>query len=90
MTMPAQAWAALSHHHLAMHLSLQLQTANEADLINPGSPAGLVCQSSGEQDVDEGRLGEEAEGKRAKTRGWWSVRSHLRALCFSPLKALHN
>lgn len=67
---------------LGIHLSLELQTAKEADLINPGSPAGLVCQSSGQQDVDEWRQGEEGEGK--------DLRSHLQALCFSPPKALHN
>lgn len=79
MTVRAQAPGALSHRHappatlpsngarLEIHLSLELQTANEADLINPGSPAGLVCESSGQQDVDEWRQGEEGEGKRAKT-----------------------
>lgn len=34
-----------------MHLSLELQTANDADLINPVSPAGLVYESSGHHDV---------------------------------------
>lgn len=43
---------------LGTHLSLGLQPAKQADLINPGSPAGLVCQSSGQQDGDEGRQGQ--------------------------------
>lgn len=66
-----------------MHLSLELQTANDGDLINPVSPAGLVCESSGRQDVrmSGGRVQRERE--RAKTRGRWTVRSHLKALCFS-------
>lgn len=34
-----------------MHLSLELQTANDADLINPASPAGFVYESSGHHDV---------------------------------------
>jgi len=34
-----------------MHLSLELQTANDTDLINPVSPAGFVYVSSGHHDV---------------------------------------
>lgn len=32
-------------------MSLELQTANDADLINPASPAGLVSEGSGHHRV---------------------------------------
>lgn len=46
-----------------MHLSLELQTATDADLINPMSPAGLVYESSGQRYVwmSEGRVRRERE-----------------------------
>lgn len=51
-----------------MHLSLELQTANYADLINPVSPAGLVFETSGHHNVWMSGGGVwSGEGKKAKT-----------------------